>query len=121
MHLNSQPFQDEFVKLVTHLQNHNYDYLIGGDYNINSMKHQENSNVSNYVDCLASCGCISLINNPTRFSKNSKTFLLDHIYTNICDEKILINCVITIFYISDYLSIFVNFNLHHPTHQNFKP
>jgi len=30
----SQPFQDEFVKLVSHLQNNNYDYLIR-DYNIN--------------------------------------------------------------------------------------
>ena len=72
-----QPFQDEFVKLVTHLQNNNYDYLIGGDYNLNVIKHQENSNVPNYVDCLASRGCISLINKSTRFSKNSK---LDHIY-----------------------------------------
>ena len=40
-----QPFQGEFVKFVTHLQNNNYDYLIGGDYNINLIKHQENSNV----------------------------------------------------------------------------
>jgi len=63
-----QPFQGEFVKFVTHLQNNNYDYLIGGDYNINLINYQENSNVSNYVDCLASCGCISLINKSTIFS-----------------------------------------------------
>ena len=30
-----QPFQDGFVKHVIHLQSNNYDYLIGGDYNIN--------------------------------------------------------------------------------------
>ena len=30
-----QPFQDEVVKLVTHFQNNNHDYLIGGDYNNN--------------------------------------------------------------------------------------
>jgi len=75
----------------------------------------------NYVDCLASCGCISLIDKPTRFSKNSKPSLLDHIYTNICEEKRIINSGITIFDISDHLPIFVNFNLHHPTHQNSKP
>jgi len=103
-------FQDEFVKLVTHLQINNYDYLIGGDYNINLIKYQENSNVSNYVVCLASCGCISLINKPTRFSKNSNPSLLDHIYTNICDEKRIINSGITIFDISDHLPIFINFN-----------
>jgi len=101
----SQPFQDEFFKLVTHLQNNYYDYLIDGDYNINLIKYQENSNVLNYVDCLASCGCISLINKRTRFSKNSKPSSLDHIYTNICDEKIIINSGITIFYISDHLPI----------------
>jgi len=116
-----QPFQDEFVKLVTYLQNNNYDYFISGDYIINLYKYHENSNVSNYVDCLASCGCVSLINKPTRFSKNSKLSLLDHIYTNICDEKIIINTGITIFDISDHLPIFVNFNLHHPTHQISKP
>ena len=116
-----QPFQDGFVKLVTHLQNNKYDYLIGGDYNINLIEDQENSNVSNYVDCLASCGCISLINKRTRFSKNSKPSLLDHIYANSCDEKRIFNTGITIFDISDHLPIFVNFNLHHSTHQNSKP
>jgi len=48
-----QPFQDEFVKLVTHLQNHNYNYLIGGDYNIDLIKYQENTNVSKL--CWLSC------------------------------------------------------------------
>ena len=116
-----QPFQDEFVKLVTHLQNNNYDYLIGGDYNTNLIKYQENSNVSNFVDNLASCGCISLMNKPTRFSKNSKPSLLDHIYTNICDEKRITKSEITIFDISYHLPIFVNFSLHYPTHQNSRP
>ena len=32
----------------------------------------------------------------------------------------MINTGITIFGISDHLPIFVNFNLHYPTHQNFK-
>ena len=85
------------------------------------IKCQENSNVSNYVDCFASCGCIFLINKPTRFSKNSKPSLLDRIYTNICDEQRIIISGITIFDISDHLPIFINFNLHHATHQNSKP
>jgi len=34
-----KPFQDEFVKLVTHLHNNNSDYLIGGDYNISLIKY----------------------------------------------------------------------------------
>jgi len=73
---------------------------IGRDYNINLIKYQENSNVLKYIDCLAICGCISLINKQTRFSKNSKPSLLDHIYPNICDEKRIINAGITTFDIS---------------------
>jgi len=33
------PFQDEFIKLVTHLQNKNCEYLIGGDFNTNLLKY----------------------------------------------------------------------------------
>ena len=44
-----QPFQDEFVKLITHLQINNYDYLIGGDYNINLIKYQVNSAVAVFL------------------------------------------------------------------------
>ena len=53
-------------------------------------------------------------------SKNSKPSLLDRLYTNICDEKRIINTGITIFDIPDHLPIFVNFKLHHPTHQTSK-
>jgi len=44
------------------------------------------------------------------------TFILKNIF-----EKRIINSGITIFDISDHLPIFVNFNLHDPTHQNSKP
>jgi len=53
--------------------------LIGGDFNCNLLKYHEQSYVTNFVDSLASCGCISLINKPTIFSKNSTPSLLDHI------------------------------------------
>jgi len=55
----------------------NCEYLIGGDFNCNLLKYHEQSNVTNFVDSLASCGCISLINNPIRFSKNCTPSLLD--------------------------------------------
>ena len=56
------------------------------------------------------CGCISLINKPTRFSKNCTPSLLDHIDTNTCNEKRINNAGITIYDISDHLLVFVNFN-----------
>ena len=92
------PFQDEFIKLDTHLQIKNFEYLIG-DFNCN-LKYHEQSNVTNFVDSLASCGCISLINKPTKFSKNCMPSLLDHIYINICDEKkIMLELLFMIFLI----------------------
>jgi len=39
------------------------DYLIGGDHNINLIIYQENSNVSNYIDCLVAVFLLS-INQP---------------------------------------------------------
>ena len=115
------PFQDKFIKLITHLQNKNCEYLIGRDFDCNLLKYHEQPNVTNFVDSLASCGCISLINNPTRFSKNCTPSLLDHIYTNICDKKRINNAGITIYDISHHLPVFVNLRLHHPTQQKIKP
>jgi len=87
------PPQDEFIKLATHLQNKNCEYLMGRDFNCNLLKYHEQSNVTNFVDSLTSCGCISLINKPTRFSKNCTPSLLDHIYTNIYDEKKMLELI----------------------------
>jgi len=36
-------------------------------------------------------------------------------------NKVINNAGITIFGISDHSPAFINFNLHHPTHQKFKP
>jgi len=83
-------------------------------------KYHEQSNVTNFVDSLASCGCISLINKPTTFRKKCTPSLLDHIYINICDEKRINNAGITIYDIFDHLPVFVNFKLHHPTQQKIK-
>jgi len=47
--------------------------------------------------------------------------LLDHINTNICDEKRMNNAGSTIYDISDHLPVFVNFKLHHLTQQKIKP
>jgi len=95
-------------------------YLSGGDFNCNLLKYHEQSNVTNLVDSLASCGCISFINKPTRFRKNCTPSLLDHIYTNTCDEK-KNNAGITIYDISDHLPVFLNLRLHNPIQLKIQP
>ena len=57
-------------------------YIICGDIDINLLSNGSNKRVATYIETLLSNGCNSLINNPTRFSFNSKHLLLDHIYTN---------------------------------------
>ena len=54
-----------------------------------------------------------------KIQQNCTPSLLDHIYTNICDEKK--NAGIIIYDISDHLPVFVNLKLHHPTQQKIKP
>ena len=73
---------------------------------------------------LVSCGCISLINKPLRISKIVRfpyQSIYIHIYINLCDEQRINSARITIYDISDHLPVFINFNLHHPTQQKFKP
>ena len=67
--------------------------------------YKANKRVATYIETLLSNGCNSLINNPTRFSFNSKPSLLDHIYTNnISNGK---ECGICLYDISDHLPVFV--------------
>ena len=47
------------------------------------------SKVKNYGDMLISVVCQSLINSPTRFCNKCIPSLLDHIYTNISELKII--------------------------------
>jgi len=75
-----------------------------GRQSVNLPKYHEWSIVTNYVDCLTICGWISLIDKPTRFRKNCMPSLLDHTYTNICDEQRINNAGITFWYLWSFTS-----------------
>ena len=68
------PFQDEIIRLVTHLQNKNCEYLIGGDFNTNLLKYHEPSNVRSFVDRVA----FLVSTNQYDSGKNCTPSLLDH-------------------------------------------
>ena len=105
---NFQEFQKCFTTTLLNFENAKLVvilYIICGDININLLSNSSNKRVATYIETLLSNGCNSLINNPTRFSFNSKPSLLDHIYTNnISNGK---ECGICLYDISDHLPVFV--------------
>ena len=61
--------------------------ICDGDFNLDLIKYNSSNAITDHINCLLGCGCVSLINKPTRFSTNCVPSLLDHIYTNIIDEQ----------------------------------
>ena len=80
-------FQDKLCKNLSKLENNKLNYIVNGDFNINTLA-IKNPKVKNYVNDLNSIRCKMLINIPTRFAENCKSSLLDHVYINITNESI---------------------------------
>jgi len=116
---NSQAFQLPFTNLLEILLSAKSNYIIGGDINLNFLKYQIDTHITDYVNSILSLSCISLINKPTRFSSTHQPSLLDHIYTNIIDDNTTTG--IALYDISDHLPIFVNFNFHPKCAKKYRP
>ena len=96
-------FQDKLCKNLSKLENNKLNYIVNGDFNINTLA-IKNPKVRNYVNDLNSIGCKILTNIPTRFAENCKSSLLDHVYTNMTNENI--KSGVCIFEISDHFPTF---------------
>jgi len=107
---NSQAFQLAFTNLLEIMRSEKSNYIIGGDINLNFLKYQIDTHITDYVNSILSLGCISLKNKPTRFSSTYQTSILDHVYTNIIDDNTTTG--IALYDVSDHLPIFANFNFH---------
>ena len=93
-------FQDSLLDKINTLNNHNHNFIIGGDININFLSNK--TQITSYKNHILSQGAIQLAKLPTRVSRKSKT-LIDHIYTNIPEGKTTTDCMI--FDISDHLPL----------------
>ena len=63
--------------------------MILGDVNINIMKYNLTTDITNYLNTVQSAGCASLIDQPTRVYMRGtrwESSCLDHVYTNINHE-----------------------------------
>ena len=101
-----------FVRLDTTLstlaRHSNKQILIAGDFNIDLIKHESDSNSQQVIDIMSNHGFIQTISRPTRITEHSST-LIDHIYTNNLNRMIKTN-VVTVD-LSDHLAIVATISL----------
>ena len=79
-HNDNKSFKDAFVNVIKSFKA-NQNYVVLGDYNINYDKAMLSQATADYINHIASLGCIQLIDKPTRISQTSNT-AIDHIYVN---------------------------------------
>ena len=78
---NISSFQDELHNKLLNLETNKLNYIVCGDFNINTL--EKSSKILDYINDLNSIGCNQMIDVPTKFASNCNSFLFDHIYTNI--------------------------------------
>ena len=104
---NTTLFTDEFCNTLEKYTNRNIPVVILGDINFDVSKASSDS-VQHYHNALSSIGCSNIIKIYTRFGRSKKGIsrsILDHIITNIDEDKVVggvINYPIT-----DHLPIFI--------------
>ena len=74
-------FHKAFERVLDNLNNKKILYYIGGDFNIDLIKHETNNLITQFVDLTYSLSCTPLITQPTQVTSTSTT-LIDHVYTN---------------------------------------
>ena len=78
-------FQRKLDLSLEKLDREKNSYFLMGDFNINSLLYDDNSNIRDFVNMIHSHSVVNLINKPTRFpigAQLGSPTLLDHFYTN---------------------------------------
>ena len=99
---NSIEVFSDYISDITSCINSKISYICG-DFNINLLNHDTNSNVSNFLNVFTSENLYPLITHPTRISSNTAT-LIDNIFTNVLNKNI--HSGILMEDLSDHLPIF---------------
>ena len=94
-------FCNKLCKNLDKLNKTKSNYIIVGDLNIDLLKYNLVTDVTNYVNSLNSMGCNICIDRATRVTSNSST-CIDHVYTNLGSDKVSNDVLITD--VSDHFS-----------------
>ena len=87
---------------ITYREKKNIHFI--GDFNLDSLKYNENHSIKNVFDLFIRNSVIPLITKPTRVTRTSET-IIDHIFTNDYASQNIISGIITTD-VSDHFPIF---------------
>ena len=103
-------FLEKLDSILTQLDRHKHQQIIlTGDYNIDLVKYEHDTNSQELVDLTTRFSFIQVITRPTRVTDHSAT-LIDHIYTNQIHN--MHSCGIITFDITDHLGTYITIALH---------
>ena len=87
-HTNVTEFTEHFLKVINDYKDK--PLLILGDFNIDLMNYDMDSNANIFVNSMLSNSLFPLVNKPTNFYRNSSS-LIDHAWTNILHTDTIAN------------------------------
>ena len=100
-------FCEKLLSSLDILNKNKTNYVLVGDYNINILKYNLVSNVTNYINSLSSIGCTFHVDKPTRVTANSSS-CIDHVYSNLSTERLNNNIITSD--VSDHFGIVTKIN-----------
>ena len=106
---NVEQFISEIEPVLTQLNKTNTEVIIGGDWNLNILKINENNAFSDFLDAMFNNSFYPKITMPTRFATHSAT-LLDNFYCKFSDCSLNASAGILISRVSDHLPYFLCLN-----------
>ena len=84
-------FKNKLLHNIEILNNKRSNYIIAGDMNIDWLKNSKQ--IKSYKNEILSQGVLQTVTTPTHLSENNKSSIIDHIYTNMPENKILTKCI----------------------------
>ena len=94
----------QIVEKINIIKNENKDIIIAGDMNIDLLRYSNNNETTEFLDQMLYNTLLPKITLPTRVTETTAT-LIDHIFTNINNDKCLAGTLLTD--ISDHFSNFI--------------
>ena len=88
---NFNSFKNKLLNNIELLSNKHTNFIIAGDMNINWLN--KSKQIETYKNELLSSGVIQTVETPTHFSENKTNSLIDHVYTNLPENKLLTKCI----------------------------
>lgn len=104
-HMCGDEFNDTHLKnLLTNLRKENKEIILMGDFNLDLLKYDNCSKISNFLDMMYSNSLFPYITGPTRITDHSQT-LIDNIFSSFLLDNVDSGNIVTT--ISDHLCQFL--------------